>query len=205
MVKKTAKKPEDSKSKKSSLPARPTTSTSKTKSSGMPARRKPADDNRDTPLAQLGMAQATLTRVQIELGRQMAFRENGDWDETPFYDPLERLTAIFDEKGLVKPYDLEYDWTEFKTQVNKIGDDMLGSVAQHLKAKAERMLYTGRSSDDVLAKLWAEAEEEGEKTREIIRGFSNLIRKLHATGCYDPEEQQLRGGRQQGGNRRGRG
>ena len=122
MVKKTAKKPEDSKSKKSSLPARPTTSTSKTKSSGMPARRKPADDNRDTPLAQLGMAQAALTRVQIELGRQMAFRENGDWDETPFYDPLERLTAIFDEKGLVKPYDLEYDWTEFKTQVNKIGN-----------------------------------------------------------------------------------
>lgn len=150
------------------------------------------------------MAESALTRVQAELGRQMEFKENNNWDELPFYNPLEELTKIYDEKGLVKPYDLEYDWTDFRAQANKIEKEMMSSVAQHLKDKAERMLYTGRASDEVLGKLWGEAESEGDKPRDVIRGFSRLIKKLRAENCTDPAE-QTHGGRQSGGNRRGRG
>ena len=199
MAKKTAKKPED---KKSTMPERPTTKTS----SKMPARRKPTTDNRDQPEAKLRMAEVALSRVQDQLGNQMRFRENSNWDcetEDGLYDRLEALTKIYDAKGLVEP-DLNFDWDDFRAQVIQVETDIFTDVARHLTEKGERMFYTGRADDDTLEKLWAKAESAGDRPRDIIRGFSELIRKLRTQGCADPEE-QARGGRQQGGNRRGRG
>lgn len=175
-----------------------------------PGTTKTAQKKRTGPQADLQRAEIALARATEVYTRQAEHPGNTDLvDFRPLYERLVKLDQVHREKGFSKSTrDLAYDWAGFCKDARQLENDIQQAVIDALKAKADRMAWTGnfdpQSEADVAA--LQEAYDEADEKEHLpgkIWGWAWLVnKKLPAHGCVDPNE-QTRGGRQSGGNRRG--
>lgn len=164
---------------------------------------------RTGPQADLQRAEIALARATEVYTKQAEHPGNTDLiDFRPLYERLVELDQVHREKGFAKSTrDLAYDWAGFCKDARELETDIQQAVIDALKAKADRMAWTGnfnpQSEADkaALQEAYDEADEKPHLAGKIW-GWAWLVnKKLPAHGCSDPNDQH-RGGRQSGGNRR---
>lgn len=149
----------------------------------------------------LGKARKVLELATGDYNFQSQHFGNAKIDFAELYKRLMQFHATFKAKAILKSTrDGNFNWQKFGEEVATFRKDLFEVVIDHMDRKATRMADTVQFTTEELEEMWDEAQKE-EHPREQIRGWSNLIHNLKAVGCYDPEDQP-RGGRQSGGNRR---
>lgn len=170
----------------------------------------PATEKRGRAKDMIAEAGKILGFVTKDYNWQAGHRGNRTLIQTEVWSALKNridsLRATYEGKALFKSKrEQSFDWDAFIAEVETFRDDMLNAVADNQIAVVNRMVKTGshKFTPEELRELWDEAQDAPD-LRGQIKGWSNLINRLLAIGCWDPKEREIVDGRQTGNRWHGR-